>query len=103
MSTDSVFAGKIRGDVSIDNNLTKMESNVEKYKLRLYRHSSKKYDRHLNLRLSHEVWRTVEKGAFISGIQGNKGQLLREKGKQRQYCMFVPLFPPREQGNSYSV
>ena len=30
MSSDYAFAGKIRGDVSIYNNLTKMESNVKK-------------------------------------------------------------------------
>ena len=35
------------------------------------------------------------KGGFISRIQGNKGQILREKGEQRQYCLFVPLFPLR--------
>ena len=35
------------------------------------------------------------KGGFISRIQGNKGQILREMGEQRQYCLFVPLFPHR--------
>ena len=39
---DYVFARKIHGDVNIDNNLTKMEPKVKKYRLCLYRHSSKK-------------------------------------------------------------
>ena len=43
------------------------------------------------------------KGGFISRIQGNKGKILREKGEQRRYCIFVPLFAPGEQGNRYPL
>ena len=54
----------------------------------------------IDTKISKRIW---EKGGFISRIQGNKGQILREKGEQRRYCIFVPLFPPPpgEQGNRY--
>ena len=90
---DYVFAGKIRGNVSIDNNLTKMNHTC------LYRHSMSMID----TKISQRFWGTGEKGGFISRIQGNIGQILRENGEQRRYCIFFPLFPPGEQGNRYPL
>ena len=57
----------------------------------------------IDTKISQRFWGTREKGGFISRIQENKGQILRENGEQRRYCIFVPLFPPGAQGNRYSL
>ena len=48
----------------------------------------------IDTKISKRFWEKRGKGGFISRIQGNKGQILREKGEQRRYCILVPLSPP---------
>ena len=59
--------------------------NPKKDSKKLYRHSTKKYDRHCNMRPSQGVGVPVDKGIYFSGAGEQRPHFEGEKEKKRQY------------------